>query len=234
MTEHTAIFRELSYIFIAAILGGAVAWRLRQPLILGYVLAGIAISPFTPGPVVREAHTFQIVAEVGVVLLMFSIGLEFSLDELAQVKWVSLIGAPLGVVLMSALGAGVGGLLRWGAMRGMVVGMIVSVASTMVLSRLLMDSGELQSAHGKIMVGITLVEDLLVVALTILMPVLVSLSPHHLLGVGLALGKAVLILVPIGFLAVFLVPRWLRGSRARKTRSCFCWCCWPSAWARPR
>ena len=71
--------------------------------------------------------------------LMFSIGLEFSLDELAEVKWVALIGGPLGVVLLSALGAGVGALLGWGALPGLVVGMIVSVASTMVLSRLLID-----------------------------------------------------------------------------------------------
>jgi CPA2 family monovalent cation:H+ antiporter-2 len=212
---HTAIFKELSYIFIAAILGGAVAWKLRQPLILGYVLAGIALSPYTLGPKVREAHTFQVVAEVGVVLLMFTIGLEFSLDELAEVKWVSLIGGPLGVALMSALGAGVGVVLGWGWRTGMVVGMIVSVASTMVLSRLLIDRGELQSPHGKVMIGITLVEDLVVVALTILMPTLATLSPHHLLGLALALGKAALILAPIGFLAVYLVPRWL----ARVARS---------------
>ena len=214
MAEHSAIFKELSYVFIAAILGGALAWRLRQPLILGYVVAGIALSPFTPGPAVREAHTFQIIAEVGVVFLMFSIGLEFSVPELMEVKWVSLLGAPLGVVLLSLMGAGMGWLLGWGAMCGLVVGMIISVASTMVLSRLLIDGGQLQSTHGKIMIGITLVEDLVVVVLTILMPVLVSLTPHHLLGVGLALGKAALILVPIGFLAVYLVPRWLSASCA--------------------
>ena len=102
-----SIFKELSYVFIAAILGGAVAWRLRQPLILGYVVAGIALSPYTPGPRVRETHTFQIVAEVGVVFLMFSIGLEFSIAELMEVKWMSLIGAPLGVVLLSLMSAGV-------------------------------------------------------------------------------------------------------------------------------
>src|SRR5271156_3984768 len=198
MAEHSVIFKELSYVFIAAIVGGALAWRLRQPLILGYVLAGIVFSPFTPGPAVREAHTFQIVAEVGVVFLMFSIGLEFSVAELLKVKWVSLVGAPLGVVLLSLMGEGVGALLGWGALRGLVVGMIISVASTMVLSRLLMDSGQLQSAHGKVMIGITLVEDLVVVVLTILMPALVSLTPHHLLGIGMALGKAALILAPIG------------------------------------
>ena len=113
MAEHSAIFKELSYVFIAAILGGAVAWRLRQPLILGYVVAGIALSPYTVGPAVREAHTFQIVAEVGVVFLMFSIGLEFSIEELLEVKWVSLVGAPLGVILLSAIGAGIGRLAGW-------------------------------------------------------------------------------------------------------------------------
>ncbi len=221
MTEHSIIFKELSYIFIAAILGGALAWRLRQPLILGYVLAGIFISPFTPGPAVREAHTFQIVAEVGVVFLMFSIGLEFSLDELREVKWVSLIGAPVGVALSALLGEGVGMLLGWGALQGVVIGMIVSVASTMVLSRLLIDGKQLQSQHGKIMIGITLVEDLVVVVLTILMPVLASLTPHHVLGVAQALGKAALILVPIGFLAVYLVPRALERIARSNNKELF-------------
>jgi K+:H+ antiporter len=216
MPEHTAIFKELSYIFIAAILGGALAWRLKQPLILGYVLAGIALSPSTMGPQVQEAHTFQVVAEVGVVFLMFSIGLEFSVKELLKVKWVSLIGGPLGVILLSIVGGAVGAVMGWGVLRGVVMGMIISVASTMVLSRLLIDSGQLQSEHGKVMIAITLVEDLIVVILTILIPVLASLSPHHLMNLGIALGKAALILVPLGFLAVYLVPRWLeRVARSR-------------------
>jgi CPA2 family monovalent cation:H+ antiporter-2 len=216
MPPHSEIFKELSYVFIAAIAGGTLAWKLRQPLILGYVVAGIAISPFTPGPQIHDPHTFQVIAEVGVVFLMFSIGLEFSLEELATVKWVALIGAPLGIVLLGLLGCGMGWLLGWGAMTGLVVGLIISVASTMVLSRLLIDRGELQSQHGHIMVGITLVEDLAVVVLTILMPVLANLSPHHLLGVAAALGKAALVLVPVGLGATYLVPRLL----ARIARSC--------------
>jgi CPA2 family monovalent cation:H+ antiporter-2 len=221
MPPHSEIFKELSYVFIAAILGGALAWRLRQPLILGYVLAGIAISPFTPGPQVHDPHTFQVIAEVGVVFLMFSIGLEFSLKELLEVKWVALAGAPLGIVLSGLLGALVGWLLGWGAMPGLVVGLIVSVASTMVLSRLLIDRNELQSPHGKVMIGITLVEDLAVVVLTVLMPVLVSLNPHHLLGVGKALGKAALILAPIGLLAAYLVPRVLKQVARAKNNELF-------------
>jgi CPA2 family monovalent cation:H+ antiporter-2 len=221
MVGHTEIFKELSYVFIAAILGGALAWRLKQPLILGYVLAGIVISPYTAGPSVSETGTFQVIAEVGVVFLMFSIGLEFSVKELMEVKWVSLIGGPLGVVLLSLLGEGVGVLLGWGAMQGLVMGMIISVASTMVLSRLLIDGGELQSSHGKVMIGITLVEDLVVVILTILMPALVSLTGHHLLGVAWAIGKALLILAPIGFLAVYLVPRWLTRVARSQNKELF-------------
>jgi K+:H+ antiporter len=221
MAGHSEIFKELSYVFIAAILGGALAWRLKQPLILGYVLAGIAISPYTLGPRVSETHTFQVIAEVGVVFLMFSIGLEFSVHELLEVKWVALIGGPLGVVLLSLLGEGIGLMLGWGARQGLIVGMIISVASTMVLSRLLIDGGQLQSEHGKVMIGITLVEDLVVVILTILMPALVSLTPHHLLGVAWAIGKAFLILAPIGFLAVYIVPRALAGVANSRNNELF-------------
>jgi CPA2 family monovalent cation:H+ antiporter-2 len=91
----------------------------------------------------------------------------------------------------------------------------------MVLSRLLIDDGQLQSPHGKVMIGITLVEDLVVVVLTILMPVLVSLTPHHLLGVAWALAKAAMILAPIGFLAVYLVPRLLASVARSQNKELF-------------
>ena len=99
--------------------------------------------------------------------------------------------------------------------------MIISVASTMVLLRLLMDSNQLQSAHGKVMIGITLVEDLVVVVLIVLMPVLVSFTPHHLLGVAQALGKALLILVPVGLLAIYLVPRILEKTARSQNKELF-------------
>ena len=189
MTAHSVIFKELSYVFIAAILGGALAWRLRQPLILGYVLAGIFISPFTPGPAVREAHTFQIIAEVGVVFLMFSIGLEFSLDELLEVKWVSLIGAPAGRGAVGAAGrrrrpaAGLGRAARPGDGHDHLGRQYHGAVAPADRQR------QLQSQHGKVMIGITLVEDLVVVVLTILMPVLASLTPHHRAGRGAGAGQ---------------------------------------------
>ena len=132
---------------------------------------GILIGPFTPGPSVSDVHTFEVVAEIGVVLLMFSIGIEFSLSDLLRVKWIALIGGPLGIALSALLGLG-GGVLGWPPLQGIVIGIVVSVASTMVLARLLIDRGELQSRHGRVMIGITLVEDLAVVVLTVLLPAL--------------------------------------------------------------
>ena len=89
MQPNPLVFRDLAYVFVAAVLGGAAAWRLRQPLILGYVVAGILIGPFTPGPSVSDVHVFELFAEIGVVLLMFSVGIEFSLADLLRVKWRS-------------------------------------------------------------------------------------------------------------------------------------------------
>src|ERR687891_153757 len=156
MVTDPVLFRDLAYVFVVAVLAAVLARLARQPLILGYVVAGVLVSPLTPGPSVADIHTFELFAEIGVVLLMFSIGIEFSLRDLLRVKWIAIVGGPLGILLSVALGLGVGGLLGWPAIQGVVVGMVVSVASTMVLARLLLDRGELHTRHGRIMIGITL------------------------------------------------------------------------------
>ena len=216
MAPHT-IFFDLAYVFVAAMLGGALAWWLRQPLILGYVLGGVLVSPFTPGPAVSDVRTFELFAEVGVVLLMFSIGIEFSIRDLLRVKWVALLGGPLGILLSVGLGVGTGALLGWPPIQGMIVGIVVSVASTMVLARLLMDSGELHSRHGRIMIGITLVEDLAVVVLIVLIPAFGALEPGRILAVVTAFGKAAVILVPFAYVAAKVIPPIM--TRVARTRS---------------
>jgi CPA2 family monovalent cation:H+ antiporter-2 len=199
-------FRDLAYVFGAAVVGGGVAKALRQPLILGYVLGGFLIGPFTPGPTLSEVHQFEVLAEIGVILLMYSIGLEFSFRELMQVKWVAIFGGPLGILLSLGMGIGAGWLMGWSTTQGIAVGAIVSVASTMVLSRLLAERGELRSPHGNVMIGITLVEDLAVVVLTVLLPSLTNLTGSHFLSLLIAFGKALLILIPVMFVAAKLAP----------------------------
>ena len=118
MATDPVFFRDLAYVFLAALLGGCVAWLARQPLILGYVIGGILISPLTPGPAVERVHSFELFAEIGVVLLMFSIGIEFSLRDLLRVKWVALLGGPLGIVLSVGLALAVGAVLGWPPLYG--------------------------------------------------------------------------------------------------------------------
>jgi CPA2 family monovalent cation:H+ antiporter-2 len=221
MTVNPVFFLDLAYVFLAAVVGAALAWRLGQPLVLGYVFGGVLIGPFTPGPSVSDFHTFELFAEIGVILLMFSIGIEFSLRDLLRVRWVALLGGPLGILLSVLLSVGVGSALGWPLVQSMVIGIVISVASTMVLARLLIDRGELHSAHGRVMIGITLVEDLAVVVLTVVLGAIGPLEPGRLLGVGRALLIAIAILVPFTYLAAKLVPRVMRVVAATRDDELF-------------
>jgi len=211
METNPGLFKDLAYVFLAAVTGGMVAWKLRQPIILGYVLAGVLIGPFTPGPTVTHVKTLELFAEIGVILLMFSVGLEFSIKDLLRVRWVALVGGPVGILLAMCAGLLAGHLLGWTATQGIVVGSVISVASTMVLTRLLLDRGELNTEHGRVMVAITLVEDLAVVILIVLLPSFGNLDATRLLPIALALGKASLILAPALVVAAKIVPPILRA-----------------------
>src|SRR5688572_13905940 len=206
MAGDALFFRDLAYVFVAAVLGAAAAWATRQPLILGYVVGGILIGPFTPGPSVTDLHTFEVFAEIGVILLMFSIGVEFSLRDLLRVKWVAVAGAPIGVLLSIALGMGAAAVMGWPLLQGAMIGIVVSIGSTMVLARLLMDRGELRSRHGRILIGTALVEDLVVVVLIVLIPTFGAVDSVRLWAIARALGVAALILIPFFYLAAKIVP----------------------------
>jgi CPA2 family monovalent cation:H+ antiporter-2 len=208
MPDHSLIYRDIAMVFAGAFICGLLAWRLRQPVLLGYVLAGLILSPLTPGPHVHDVRVFETLAEIGVILLMFSVGIEFSIPELLKVKWVALLGAPLGISLSIGIGAGVGALLGWPILQGVAVGCIISVASTMVMMRLLMDRGELSSESGRVMITLTLVEDLAVVILTILLPSLNS-SEAGFLSIVWRICRALLLLVPILIAGWKFVPRLL-------------------------
>jgi CPA2 family monovalent cation:H+ antiporter-2 len=221
MEPDPILFRDLTYIFLAAVAGGVLAWRLRLPLILGFILGGIAISPFTPGPHVSDLHTFEVFAEVGVVLLMFSIGVEFSIPDLIRVKWVALVGAPIGILVMLGIAIGVGKLAGWSLTEGLVIGAAISVASTMVLARLLRDSGNMTETHGRVMIGITLVEDLAVICMTLVLPAFGGSGKDQFVNAAWTLGKALLLLVPLGFLAIKVIPPVFRKVKATCNQELF-------------
>jgi CPA2 family monovalent cation:H+ antiporter-2 len=208
MSDHSIIYRDIAMVFAGAFVCGLLAWRLRQPILLGYVLAGLILSPLTPGPHVHDVGIFETMAEIGVILLMFSVGIEFSIPELLKVKWVALLGAPLGILLSVGIGAGVGLLFGWPMLQGIAVGCIISVASTMVMMRLLLDRGELSSESGRVMITLTLVEDLAVVILTILLPSLNSPDGGY-AQVVWKIGRALLLLIPILVAGWKIIPRVL-------------------------
>jgi monovalent cation:H+ antiporter-2, CPA2 family len=217
MEANPVLFRDLTYIFLAALAGGLLAWRLRLPLILGFVLGGMVISPFTPGPKLSDLHSFEVFAEVGVVLLMFSIGVEFSIPDLMRVKWVALIGGPIGILLIIGLAMSVGKLGVWSMTEGVVIGAAVSVASTMVLARLLSDTGKLGTTYGRVMIGVTLIEDLAVVCMTVVLPIFSGSADGRIVKAIWILGKALLLLIPLAFFAIKVIPRLLR--RVKQTNN---------------
>jgi CPA2 family monovalent cation:H+ antiporter-2 len=159
---------------IAAALGlalvfGFLAVRMKLPALVGYLAAGIVLGPATPGFVADVELAGQL-AEIGVMLLMFGVGLHFSLDDLLEVKKIALPGAILQIAVATALGMGMAAFLGWSFGAGLVFGLALSVASTVVLLRALEDRGVLESVNGRIAVGWLVVEDLVMVLVLVLLP----------------------------------------------------------------
>lgn len=152
-----------------ALVLGFLAVRLKLPALIGYLLAGILIGPFTPGIVVDTKIAEQL-AEIGVMLLMFGVGLHFSLADLLVVRKIALPGAMLQIAVATALGAGVAVAWGWGLGASLVFGLALSVASTVVLLRALEARGALESVNGHIAVGWMIVEDLAMVFALVLLP----------------------------------------------------------------
>ncbi len=148
---------------------GLAAHRLRLPLIAGYLMAGVILGPFTPGYVADQDLASQL-AELGVILLMFGVGLHFSLRDLMSVRAIAVPGAVGQIAVATLAGMGLAWLLGWGIGGGVVFGLSLSVASTVVLLRALQERGLMDQPHGKIAVGWLIVEDLVMVVVLVLIP----------------------------------------------------------------
>ena len=161
---------------------GTIANRLRISPLVGYLLAGVAVGPFTPG-YVADSHLALQFAEIGVILLMFGVGLHFSLRDLLSVRWIVLPGAFLQVMLSTALGGFVASAFGWPITSAMVFGTALSVASTVVMTRALQERRLMDSEQGRIAVGWLVVQDLITVLILVLLPALAPLlhatgAPH--------------------------------------------------------
>lgn len=166
---------NIAVALVVAFLGGLIARRIGLPTIVGYMLAGIAIGPFTPG-FVGDTETIAQLAELGVIFLMFGVGLHFSISDLLKVRSIALPGALSRMALSTLLGFGLSQLWGWNVASGVVIGLAVSIASTVVLLRGLADNGLLNTPAGQAAIGWVVVEDLATVLILVLMPALANTS----------------------------------------------------------
>ena len=179
--------------FGLAFLFGLLAQRLKLPLIAGYLLAGVVIGPFTPGYVADMGLASEL-AELGVILLMFGVGLHFSPRDLMAVKAIAVPGALGQILVAAAFGTLVGWALGWGLGAGLIFGIALSVASTVVLLRALQDRDLVQSDKGRVAVGWLIVEDLVMVLALVLIPPLAGLLG----GVAMPVGDEAEIVAEVG------------------------------------
>ena len=171
MHQDLALFATFTMALITAFAGGYIARRLGLPTLVGYLLAGMAIGPFTPG-FVGDIGDISQLAEMGVIFMMFGVGLHFSLKDLWAVRSIAIPGALLQTLISSAVGVVVTQMWGWTFEASLVLGLAISIASTVVLLRGLEDNGLLNTASGKAAVGWLVLEDLATVAILVLMPVL--------------------------------------------------------------
>jgi K+:H+ antiporter len=190
-THGTALISTLAIALSAAFVAGFVAKRLGVPPTVGYLLAGVAVGPFTPG-LTADPHIALQLAEIGVALLMFGVGLHFSIADLVSVYRIAVPGALGQIAVATALGTAAGVAFGWDVRASVVLGVSVSVASTVVLIRALESRDLAGSEPGRVAIGWLIVEDLVTIVVLVLLPVLASTgsAADHLGDVALALVKA--------------------------------------------
>jgi len=210
---------NITIALVAAFIGGAIAKKIGLPTIVGYLLAGIIIGPFTPG-FKGDVNTIHQLAEMGVIFLMFGVGLHFSFGDLWRVRDIAIPGALIQTGLATVLAFGITRLWGWSLTSGIVLGLSISVASTVVLLRGLMDNSLLNTSHGQAAVGWLVMEDILSVFILVLMPTLALNGGAFNWGnFAITMLKAAAFVVLMFVVGVRLIP-WLLNmiahSRSRE------------------
>lgn len=204
-----------------AVAGGFLASWLRQSPIFGYLLAGVAIGPFTPG-FVGDREQIALLADVGVIFLMFGLGVAFSLKDLGRVRALATIGTTVQVALTIVGGVLAGMAMGWGAMQGIVFGVALAASSSMVILKTLLDRGEIAASHGRLLLSMAIVQDLIMVVLIVVLPKLVATqgdTPTDVaIDVGITLLKASVFIGVSLAIGLRAVP-WLMGHVSRMRSS---------------
>ena len=204
------IASDFVLIVVAGLAGAVLARLLRLPLLVGYVAAGVAVGPYTAGPTVVQIHDIELLAEIGVALLLFSLGLEISFRDLQPVRRFALICGPMQIVLTAGGGALAGiKLLGLSATDSIWLGAMISLSSTMVVLKSLSAKGKTATLASRAMIGLLVVQDLAVIPMLIVLPQLANLG-GALPQVLRAAGIAVLVLIAMVTIGRWLLPMLLK------------------------
>lgn len=217
MHGDTILLMTFVFALVAAFAGGVVARTLRLPPIVGYLVGGLVVSPFTPG-FIGDSDAMNQLSEVGVMFMMFSTGLHFSLKDLFEVKGIAVPGAILQIAVGTVAGYALAQAFGWTPEAGIMLGLSVSIASTVVLIKNLTDAGLYQSHGGRVATGWLIVEDLATVVILVVLPVV--FGPGETSGAELAAGLAEALLKTVAFVLLMLVVGsrvlpWVLGKIAR-------------------
>ncbi|BFL62103.1 YbaL family putative K(+) efflux transporter [Roseomonas mucosa] len=209
MPHHTPLIATISVGLVLAFAFGLLAHRLKISPLVGYLMAGVAVGPFTPG-FVADAELAAELAEIGVILLMFAVGLHFSLKDLMSVRNIAVPGAVVQIAVATLMGMALAWALGWSLQAGMVFGLALSVASTVVLTRALGERRLLETERGRIAVGWLVVEDLVMVVALVLLPVVGQISA----GGSVSAGEVATILgITLAKVSAFVAVMLLVGRR---------------------
>jgi CPA2 family monovalent cation:H+ antiporter-2 len=214
------IASDIVIIVVAALMGGFIAKLFRQPLIIGYIFAGILIGPHTGGVTVSNIHEIEKLAEIGVALLLFAIGLEFSFQELKPVRKIALIGTPLQIMVTILYGFTIGHFWGWSWNQSLWLGSLISISSTMVTLKTLMSQGWMGTLSSRVMIGMLIIQDLAIVPMMIILPQLNN-PKVGLPLLGVAILKAALFLALMIFLGTKLIPFLLKKIAGWTSREFF-------------
>ena len=211
---------DLTLVLAAALVGGLVAHRVGQPLIVGYIVAGVIVGPFTGGLTVPHVEGIEQLAELGVALLLFSLGLEVSFRELAPVRMVAIAGGALQIVLTIAFGFVLAEAFGWAWQPALWFGALIALSSTMVALKTLQAQGRVGTLSSRVMLGMLVVQDLAVVPLMIVLPE-VSNPGGGAIRVILATGRAFVLLAVTVLVATRVVPRLMSSVARWNSRELF-------------
>ncbi|RBP44475.1 transporter (CPA2 family) [Roseimicrobium gellanilyticum] len=207
---HHTLLQDLAIVMMVAAIVTVIFRRLKQPVVLGYILAGVIIGPHTPPyALIEDKHTIETLSELGVIFLMFALGLEFSLRKLSKVGATALIGATMEIVLMVWVGYQIGRAFGWHTMDSVFLGAILAISSTTIIIKALEELGKTKESFAQLIFGILIVEDILAILMIAMLGAFATTGSLSAAEVGVTVGKLSAFLGVLLVAGLIIVPRLL-------------------------